>query len=250
MTEKQNKLNEEMFILADYTKGNVFCNDISCTIFNAGFKPYRAKIPPGLYFFELWGASGGDREGPPNYIANGGKGGYTAGYAIHTKKEIYLFIGTQGENETNIGKGGWNGGGTSCFVNNEVNKGYIHGGAGGGGSTDISLELGNNYEENRSINSLKSRFIVAAGGGGAWSSNYAQSYFHFTNDGGYGGGEEGGGSGYGYTKICNANECSPTLITQENHKSSIKGATQTSSGDNSLDFSKCSQKGGFGFGGD
>ena len=231
---KTNVLNEDMFKLVDYSKGNVICNGTSCSIFNSGEKPYRAKIPPGLYLFEVWGASGGDKSGPEGYgDAYGGKGGYTSGYVIHTEKEIYLFIGKQGESENSIGKGGWNGGGTSMHVNFVDSNFY--GGAGGGGSTDISLVLGTEYIEKRSIESLKSRIIVGAGGGGAWASTHNQEDYHFINDGGYGGGEIGHGAGYGYTRICNRDECSETLNTLEGkYKSSVSGATQTSSGDSIL----------------
>ena len=245
---KQSLLDEGMFRLVDYSKGNVICNETSCSIFSAGPQPYRARIPPGIYLFEVWGAAGGDRKGPEGYTAFGGKGGYTSGYTVHTSKEIFLFIGTQGENDDSIGKGGWNGGGSSLYVNTD-RFGYIHGGAGGGGATDIALYLGDEYTENRSIKSLKSRIIVAAGGGDAWASNRTQSNYHFINDGGFGGGKEGGGSGLGYTRICNADGCNTSLVTNEAFLSSLTGATQTSSGNNSIDYSQSSQLGGFGYGG-
>ena len=136
-------LNEGMFRLADYSKGDVICNATSCSIFNAGHQPYRARIPPGIYLFEVWGAAGGDRKGPGDSIAYGGKGGYTSGYTAHTSKELYIFIGTQGNSGDTIGKGGWNGGGNSLYISSY----YCGkcGGAGGGGATDISLYLGNEF---------------------------------------------------------------------------------------------------------
>ena len=244
-------INEKMFKTIDESTPNVICNGTSCAIFSAGNVPYRAKIPPGMYFFEVWGASGGDQKGPPNYgsSAKGGRGGYTSGYALHTKKEIYLFIGTQGSTGSDYNKGGWNGGGSSTFISYQ--NGHLYGGAGGGGATDIALILGDEWRESRTLKSLKSRVIVAAGGGGAWGSTHIELHNTFISDGGVGGGQTGGGAGFGYTRACNEGGCSKSLTTAHIHYSLyVTGATQTTSGSNSGDFTHTGQLGSFGIGGD
>ncbi len=101
----------------------------------------------GWYKIELWGASGGDKNG---HI--GGKGAYTSGVIyLEENTHLYFYIGTQGTTSA----GGKNGGGPS---NSST--------AGGGGATGVRMENGN-YEDTRSV---QTRIMVAAGGGGATNS--------------------------------------------------------------------------------
>ena len=132
--------------------------------------PISDKLFPGLYQFEVWGASGG------LYVDNSessrGKGGYSYGtIKIRKTTNIYVFIGGSGENNTensNDSFGGNNGGG------NATSKTISHL-AGGGGGTDIRIE---------SLD-LHARVIVAGGGGGCEYANSNPTY------GGAGGGTEG-----------------------------------------------------------
>ncbi len=120
----------------------------------------------GWYKIELWGASGGDKNG-----YKGGKGAYTSGVIyLEENTHLYFYIGTSGTTSS----AGKNGGGNSNSTT-----------AGGGGATDVRLESGN-YTDDRS---MQTRIMVAAGGGGASTSK----------DGGKGGDLQGynnaGGAG-------------------------------------------------------
>ena len=121
----------------------------------------------GTYFFEVWGAQGGDRLSYDGGSANlyGGRGGYSKGSVSLAAGEIvYVYVGGQGSgysggNAYASRLGGWNGGG---YAN--ANSPYTAHGTSGGGATDI-----------RSAGqALNNRVIVAGGGGGVencWGPN-------------------------------------------------------------------------------
>ena len=112
----------------------------------------------GSYFFEVWGAQGGNRDGI------GGYGGYSSGYAQFTKRvTIYACIGGEGQFSNSNPRGGTNGGGSGKIGSSNDYCG------GGGGATDFRF-----FKDD-----ANTRFIVAGGGGGG------------NNDKGIGG--EGGG---------------------------------------------------------
>lgn len=107
--------------------------------------PIEIELSCGTYFFELWGASGGNTA-----YAHGGYGSYTAGLIVFKNpRKIYLHIGAQGSNADS--RRPYNGGGRGGTVTDS---------ASGGGCTDIRLKSGSDFE------SLKSRIIVSSGGGG------------------------------------------------------------------------------------
>ena len=139
-----------------------------------------ATLEAGSYKLEVWGAEGGKHG---NYSPTSGKGGYSVG-TLTLKRQTKLFIHV-GESPVSE-KGGWNGGGSGKINGSDT-------GAGGGGSTDISL-----YGEEGSTNwnnsdHLYSRIIVAGAGGGSGDSDSRYLKYY----GGYGGGEIGQSSGYG-----------------------------------------------------
>ena len=110
--------------------------------------PYKVTFKRGVYFLEIWGASGGNY-----YSTQGGKGGFTSGVTIFNKKtSLYLYIGGHAD-QTGTGALGspYNGGGKSNNQND----------APGGGATDFRLKNGNWNS------SLESRILVAGAGGGA-----------------------------------------------------------------------------------
>ena len=115
--------------------------------------PYELKLKRGLYFFEVYGAQGGNvtKDGQTTY---GGKGGYSCGlYRIKDDEQIlYLYIGGTSNSFDGQTKDIFNGGG----------KGLNIADGPGGGATDIRTIKGDDYE------SLKSRIIVAGAGGGAF----------------------------------------------------------------------------------
>ncbi|MCR4581915.1 MAG: InlB B-repeat-containing protein [Bacilli bacterium] len=137
---------------------DISCNEVVGTTYEFEYvgavQEFKPKCP-GQYKLEVWGAQGGYRSSS----GYGGKGGYSAGTVTLTDENLYIYVGSSGNN------GGWNGGGTRAI------------GHGGGGATDIRL-----------TNSLYSRIIVAGGGGSDGASNRV---------GGYGGGTTGGQGGSG-----------------------------------------------------
>ena len=184
----------------------------------------------GIYQAELWGASGGNGS---NKTA-GGLGSYTSGKIyLDSGEKVYIYVGGQGANPPGIGKnytsgtGGWNGGGDGA----RMNSSYSNTGAGGGGATDIRLVSGTIYNDWSSIESLKSRIMVAAGGSGAigWNGTYSS-------------GSAGGGL-IGYDGKCDNEVCS--YKSHENYGGI--GGTQSYPGYSP--FSKTTTIGGFGYGG-
>ena len=102
---------------------------------------------PGIYKFQLWGASGGNGE-----VGIGGYGGFSQGYyTVKSKMGLYLYIGGKGITYSSgtVVPGGFNGGGNGGVGTERRAAGS------GGGATDI-----------RKSTSPTSRIVVAAGGGG------------------------------------------------------------------------------------
>lgn len=118
----------------------------------------------GNYFFETWGASGGDgRMVNQDTIVegSGGAGGYAAGTKyLAAGQKVYVYVGGEGgdapHTPNSYGLGGWNGGGDGGTERSGEN--YPENAAGGGGASDV-----------RTSTALSDRFIVAGGGGGAAS---------------------------------------------------------------------------------
>ena len=130
------------------------------------------------YKVELWGAAGGG--GHYGTGSRAGRGGYSAG-TIQLKANTTLYI--------NVGGAGKYGGGSSPYggpVGGYNGGGYggNSGSGSGGGATDIRLTSIHNAS---SLESLKSRIIVAGGGGG---SDDAGGTIGVSNDGS---GGDGGG---------------------------------------------------------
>lgn len=121
-------------------------------------------IVSGEYYFEAWGASGGDGRmvNSNTLVANsGGAGGYAAGTKyLKAGQTVYINVGGRGGDAPtgpkSYGKGGYNGGGDG---GTELSgEDYPENAAGGGGASDVRTGTG-----------IGDRFIVAAGGGGAAS---------------------------------------------------------------------------------
>ena len=118
-----------------------------CATFQYTGSPQSFEFDPGVYRFELYGASGGGTL--PGY------GAYVSGTLKLVKTRVlHIYVGQKGVSGSNTA---WNGGG----------KGTTYGSS-GGGSTDIRLE-GGSWD---SFSSLKSRIIVAGAGGGSQASGY------------------------------------------------------------------------------
>ena len=136
--------------------------------FRDSCEPYSIRLEKGKYKFEAWGAAGGGEFG--------GHGAYAAGITtIFEPQLFFIYVGGRGENVSKSDtrpRGGCNGGGKGGLA---ANRAYYNG-AGGGGSTDIRLEISNS-----------TRILVAAGGGGMCGYGIHSNY-----PGGVGGDEKGG----------------------------------------------------------
>ena len=122
----------------------------------------------GIYKFEVWGAGGSNSalHGSGNYGNNynpNGKGGYSVGYKLCKKGEVY-YICVGGCNNP------YNGGGRG-------NAGW------GGGATHIATKTG----ELKNLSGNKAAVLLVAGGGGGTG--------QANGEGGKGGGWYGGGYG-------------------------------------------------------
>ena len=116
-------------------------------------RPYSFVFKPGIYLFELFGASGGGSQ--PGF------GAYVSGItSIKERTKMHIYVGQKGFIGTTPS---YNGGGSGTDLVNGVD-----GGTSGGGSTDIRLKGGvwNDFS------SLKSRIMVAGAGGGSQKSIY------------------------------------------------------------------------------
>lgn len=110
--------------------------------------PYQIKLPPGKYFIEAWGASGGG--------IDPGLGAYAAGSIIfHSKTILYAIVAGKGEDgalRKFIASGGCGGGGNGGMSYSDA---YSSGSGGGGATTIFILNQ-----------SIENRILVSAGGGG------------------------------------------------------------------------------------
>ena len=123
---------------------------------------YQTFIAPdnGDYIIELWGAQGNHANRGRSY---GGYGAYTYGIINLSKEQkLYVYVGEHRNDRTASWNAGTTGGASSDTTNGGAANGY-----GGGGATDVRLVAGTW----NTLDSLKSRIMVAAGGGGA--SDYA-----------------------------------------------------------------------------
>ena len=126
--------------------------------------PQKISFSPGVYSVECWGAKGGSNTLVQTKVY-GGNGAYTFGMVrFEAYRTIYAYVGLHSDT-INVGLFGGGGGGDIS----------------GGGGTDLRLIEGDTLE------SLKSRIIVAGGGGGADENK---------ENGGYGGGYNGGNSSF------------------------------------------------------
>lgn len=161
----------------------LFFKNFSCFSFSSISRPYSLTFSPGVYLISLLGAAGGYTI----FFApfNPGFGGRSQGI-IRIKKpiELYLFVGSRGNNSTSTlpGQGGYNGGvvGGYDFGSKDCPAG------GSGGATDIRLK-GGNWNDTEGF---LSRIIVAGGGG-------SPGCYKNAGAGGHGGGligEKGGDS--------------------------------------------------------
>ena len=115
----------------------------------------------GTYFFELWGAEGGDSYLNSVHYDPIGKGGYSSGFlTLSNSKTLYLFVGGRGSGgvlySRNQALGGFNGGGIgpSDYCSSNGDRDDPPGG--GGGASDIRVEN----------DDIDTRIAVAGGGGG------------------------------------------------------------------------------------
>ena len=144
---------------------------------NSSCSYYRVTLTPGVYFFELWGAQGGDSQHTSYHAYQGAVGGYTSAAKSFTNDtELNLYIGGMGGLNIDL-SGGFNGGGMGSA---DTSYTYVRKGAGGGGATDVRI-----------INGGSSTKILVAGGGGG-SNTYQQSNYGQIVSSGVGGGLEGG----------------------------------------------------------
>lgn len=146
---------------------------------------YKGEVEPytaaedGLYKLEVWGAQGGGGgENKFPYGADGGLGGYSAGYIeLQAKQKIYVCVGG----------GGW-GNKYKTGAGNSFNGGGGGSGSSGGGATHIaSADRGtlSNYSFHQ--NEI---YLAAGGGGGGMCIDY-DNRTRWLN-GGSGGGTNGG----------------------------------------------------------
>ena len=134
---------------------------------------YEAVLLPGIYYIECWGAQGGIGLRQSAKVTEGGKGAYVSGVlSVHTKQQLFLFVGGQGKdgsNETNThAEGGFNGGGIAGADTRDD-----EGSGGGGGATDVRLiNSSDDAPSSTKLKSIYSRIIVAAGGSGSAYGGY------------------------------------------------------------------------------
>jgi hypothetical protein len=135
---------------------------------------YKVTLTRGVYFFELWGAQGGNSSHSSYQTYPGAVGGYTAAAeSFNNDVELELYVGGMGGLNSDF-NGGFNGGGRGSGLT------YGNKGAGGGGATDVRI-----------INGGSSAKILVAGGGGG-SSTFQQTIYGQIVTSGVGGGLEGG----------------------------------------------------------
>ncbi len=247
-------------------------NDIEYN-FDYKDKVQEFKVPAkGEYKIELWGAAGNYKE---TTIDNVGKGAYTEGTInLNAGENLYIYTGKNAtDNDTDVDaykKESFNAGSTAQGIINYP-KGATdesatgkHNSSSGGGATDVRLIKGNDWKDEKS---LQSRIMVAAGGGGT---QYYYSEKGLKQEvlgiGGAGGGLMGyPGSqkfrtGLSRSKIhIPENYGKPTYVTGLNQEFAfVSGGSQTSGGlankciknSNECDKTSKGSNGFFGIGGD
>ena len=141
----------------------------------------KLELSKGTYFFELWGAQGGNSSDVEDEKGKGGKGGYVnALIRLYEDTLFYINIGAHGEKpDTDQKKSqtdlSFNGGGYGTNYN--IDSDIPRFGCSGGGATDVRYQS----------NDIQSRILIASGGGGASFTNTAY---------------KNGGNGGGTTVIC------------------------------------------------
>jgi hypothetical protein len=112
--------------------GNVWLFSYPCSS-NSSCSSYKVTLTQGVYFFELWGAQGGNSRHSAYQTYAGAVGGYTAAAkSFINSTELELYIGGMGGLSDDL-SGGFNGGGNG-------NGGYFnYKGAGGGGASDVRI---------------------------------------------------------------------------------------------------------------
>lgn len=147
--------------------GNKYTFNYPCTS-STECTPYLVHLPIGQYKFSLWGAEGGNTRKLNSAVikspSNGGKGAFVSGVIKLMKDSSFFFyVGGKGgdlysTSANAYGRGGFNGGGRGGF---DTDEDYGENAAGGGGASDVRIIEGGTVE------SLKSRIIVAGAGGGS-----------------------------------------------------------------------------------
>ena len=204
------KLNDEYLGSEIVTqKDNVYEIKYPCSLSHE-CSSIKTTFPAGVYKIELYGGSGGYKEGfmstfiepfslkcsnenVTKYQGNtncvnksslAGAGGYTSAYlSLRRRSKIFIAIGGKGNyswgnsnTDENRPKGGFNGGGrgTSFYYYDDADAGS----SGGGGATDIRIDADDYWH----------RVIVSGGGGGSDNENLNRKYNQDNGAGGSGGG--------------------------------------------------------------
>ena len=134
----------------------------------------KLELSKGTYFFELWGAQGGNSSNIESEKGKGGKGGYVNAVIRLLSNDIfYLNIGAHGEKPNTASSHSqtektFNGGGYGTNYN--IKSDIPRYGCSGGGGTDVRYQT----------SEIERRILVASGGGGA---SWVQSEY---KDGGNG----------------------------------------------------------------
>ena len=138
-----------LFLIKEIVSNGVSTDGVKFTFDYTG-KVQSIKLIEGTYKLEVWGDEGGETS---TYSGKTGKGGYSVGILKLSKETIfYVYVGQKPSSSAGV----WNGGGNGKSP-----------GAGGGGSTDISLYGEDGSTQWNNSDHLYSRIIVAGGGGGS-----------------------------------------------------------------------------------
>ena len=144
--------------------------------------PIEIYLARGLYYIDLFGASGGGNESISESLKPG-YGGRAAGFfKVQKLQKYFLYIGGEGATGNEEAKGGWNGGGSGApgFKTDDIF-------GGGGGGTDIRIS-----------SNEKDRIAVAGGGGGCGRDSASLTW---DTHGGNGGGLKGDDGGVGLAQM-------------------------------------------------
>ena len=154
--------NDELVFFRNRRKGVIHKYDFPCND-QTVCTGIKLELSKGTYFFELWGAQGGNSSDSENEKGKGGKGGYVnALIKLNKNIQFYLNIGAHGEKpDTSLANSfvssTFNGGGSGVNYKPENLSNTHRFGCSGGGATDVRYES----------NDINNRILVASGGGGA-----------------------------------------------------------------------------------